>query len=264
MRAVVIRKFGGPEVLEVEQDWPRPVRRKGEVLVEVLASSVNPVDWKTRRGDAPRLLSTLPKVLGGDLAGTVLEADPGSRFQPGAAVYSCTEGFQLWKKWGTYAEQAAVAEAHLALKPAAASFEEAAGLPLAALTAWQALDAARIEPGQRLLVHAGAGGVGSLAVQLAKARGAHVTATASTRNLAFLRGELGADEAVDYTAQRFEEVCSPFDAMIDLVGGDYETRSLRALKKKGGVFVSVLNSGWQDKYGAALAGPALLYHTLRG
>lgn len=168
-------------------------------------------------------MCTLPKVLGGDVAGTVLEADPGSRFQPGAAVYSCTEGFQLWKPWGTYAEQAAVPEAHLALKPAAASFEEAAGLPLAALTAWQALDAARIEPGQRLLVHAGAGGVGSLAVQMAKARGAHVTATCSTRNLAFVR-ELGADEAVDYTSQRFEEVCSPFDAVIDLVGGEYEMR----------------------------------------
>jgi NADPH:quinone reductase-like Zn-dependent oxidoreductase len=252
MKAVIIDRFGPPDVLRVVTDHPKPTRKPGEVLVSIGATSVNPVDFKTRRGEVPRFLVSLPNVLGGDLAGTVVESDEGSVFAPGTRVYACTDGFQMWNREGCYAEFFSAKEAHLAVAPRNISVVEAAALPLVALTAWQALDAAALAPGQRVLIHAGAGGVGSVAIQLAKARGLHVTTTCSARNLDFVK-ELGADEALDYDAQRFEEVCQPFDGVVDVIGGDVETRSMRVLKRSG-AFVSVLNSGWHNKYqGTGLA-----------
>ncbi|GAB4813063.1 hypothetical protein N2152v2_000109 [Parachlorella kessleri] len=228
MRAVLFREFGGPRVLELSETHPKTTRRKGELLVEVHATSVNPVDCKTRRGDVPRMLVAKPKVLGGDVAGVVVEADQGSRFRPGTRVACLSDGFDFRKPYGSYAEFISVPERTVADLPGSISFEAGAALPLA-------LDPLALKPGQRVLVHAGAGGVGSAAIQLAKARGLHVTTTCSTRNVEFVTKELGADVAIDYTRESFDVVCrdAPFDCVLDLVAGDYEARSLKVLKPTG-------------------------------
>jgi NADPH:quinone reductase-like Zn-dependent oxidoreductase len=198
------------------------------------------------------------QVLGGDLCGVVQDSDEDSKFPPGTRVFACTNGFEMWRAEGCYAEFFCAQEAHLAVAPRNLTPAEAAALPLVSLTAWQALERANLAPGQRLLIQAGAGGVGSVAIQLAKARGLHVTTTCSTRNVEFVKA-LGADEAVDYTKERFEEVCAPFDGAIDLIGGEVEVRSLRAVKRAG-VFVSVLNSGWTKGRGQLAASALTLWH----
>ena len=275
MRAIAYSAVGGPGVLELVR-LPLPSPAPGEVLVRVAAAGVNPVDFKIRRGDVPGLLMKLVSgfgrwpptpssncrfVPGGDVAGVVASAPPGSRFPPGSRVFGLKMALS---GAGTYAEIVAMPESALALVPEGTPLQAAAGVPLAALTAKQALDRLPRAPApglprgsrSRLLVHAGAGGVGSFAVQLAKARGLAVTATCSGRNAALVRG-LGAESVVDYTRDRFESAAGPagFDAVLDTVGGDVELRSLAALKR-GGHFLSVLNSGWQTKYGPAV-GPAM-------
>ena len=208
----------------------------------------------------PKALVKLPNVLGGDVAGKVLEADEGSQFPRGTRVYACTDGFQLYSREGAYCEYVSAPENQFAKVPDSLPLDEAAGLPLVSLTAWQALESANLLPGKRVLIHAGAGGVGSIAIQLAKARGAHVTTTCSARNSELCK-ELGADVVIDYNTHKFEEVCKdePFDAVIDLIGGSVELRSMQVLKKSGAM-VSVLNSGWADEKGVGLGALYVLYY----
>ncbi|WP_406229420.1 NADP-dependent oxidoreductase [Nocardia sp. NBC_01009] len=235
MYAITQDRFGGPEVLyRTEAERPQP--GSGEVLVRVRAAGVNPVDSAVRAGHFP-LFPTPPFALGWDVAGVVEAVGPGvTRFEVGAEVF----GMPLFPKAaGAYAEYLVAPAAELAAKPAALSMSEAGALPLSGLTAWQGLvGLARIEAGQRVLIHAAAGGVGHLAVQVAKARGAHVVGTARAENHAFLT-ELGADELIDYTATDFTVAIDPVDVVFDLVGGEYAPRSLGALKP-GGVLVTTV------------------------
>ncbi|WP_367136089.1 NADP-dependent oxidoreductase [Saccharothrix sp. HUAS TT1] len=236
MRAVLVEAFGGPEVLRV-RELPRPEPELDEVLVEVRAIGLNPADWKVRREG---YWLTAPWVPGWDVSGVVVSVPAGeNRFAVGDEVF----GMPHFPRPGrAYAEYVAAPARHFARKPANIDHVHAAALPLAALTAWQALtEAARVQPGERVLVHAAAGGVGHLAVQLAKTLGAHVVGTASAGKHDLLR-RLGADELVDYRTRDFGEV-EPVDVVIDLVGGaDYERRSMRVLRP-GGRYVGVPTPG---------------------
>ena len=235
MKAIRFHAPGGPEVLRLE-DVPRPVPKAGEVLVQVQAAGVNPVDWKIRRSGGKGFGPPLPQIPGFDIAGVVAEVGDGvKRFAKGDAVF----GYLSLQRGGAYAEYAIALEGELARKPEKLSFDEAAGVPLAALTAWQALvDTAKLEEGRAVLIHGAAGGVGHFAVQIAHARGAHVIATASQKNHEFLKG-LGADEVIDYTSQRFEELVSGVDVVLDSIGGDTQARSLGVLAE-GGILVSIV------------------------
>lgn len=246
MRAVTQRAFGGPEVLEVVET-ERPVPLPSEVLVRVRATAVNPVDASIRAGSFP-LLGEPPFVLGWDVSGVVEEVVPGvTRFQPGDEVY----GMPLFPRAaGGYAEYVAAPSRQIARKPAALGHAEAAALPLVGLTAWQGLvDAAGVREGDRVLVHGAGGGLGHVAVQIAKARGAHVVATASAGKHAFVRS-LGADEVIDYRTADFTEATGDLDIVYDAVGGGYGERSLRVLRP-GGLLVTAV-----DREDAALAAAA--------
>lgn len=234
MSAVRIHDFGGPEVLRVDE-VPRPSAGAGEVLVRNRAAGINPVDWKIREGML-RGRVTLPMTLGFDVSGVVESVGDGvTDFNPGDEVFA----YLSLTRGGGYAQYAAIPVAELARKPASIDHTHAAGVPLAALTAWQALiDTAGLLPGQTVLIHGGSGGVGHFAVQIAKARGARVIATASAANLEFLR-EIGADEAIDYRARRFEEIARDVDIVLDSVGGETQARSYSVLKK-GGFLVSIV------------------------
>lgn len=236
MRAVRIHRYGGPEVLSYEEA-PAPQPAAGEVRVRVHAAGVNPVDWKIREGWLKdRLNHTLPLILGWDISGEVeaVGADV-TRFKIGDPVFSRPD----ISRDGAYAQYIAIRESELAFKPRSLDHVHAAGVPLAALTAWQALfDAARLESGQTVLVHAAAGGVGSFAVQLANWIGARVIGTASARNREFVLG-LGADEVVDYRSTPFEQAVRDVDVVFDTLGGDVQRRSWQVLKP-GGVLVSIL------------------------
>ncbi|MEY2546392.1 MAG: hypothetical protein QOG48_1509 [Verrucomicrobiota bacterium] len=247
MKAIVIHEYGGPEVLKFEEAAPRPEPKENQVLVKVIAAGVNPIDAAIHTGKYAKVFgTTLPLVPGYDIAGTVEKIGAKvTRFKVGDAVYA----YPMWG--GGYAEYAVVDEAETALKPKTISFVDAAGVPLAALTAWQALiDNAKIDKGQTVLIHGGSGGVGSLAVQIAKARGAKVIATASTPNQQLLK-ELGADVAVDYTKQKFEDVAHDVDVVLDSVGKDTLQRSYGVVKKGGFIatIVARLDQAELDKHG---------------
>ncbi|MEU3916309.1 NADP-dependent oxidoreductase [Streptomyces sp. NPDC029721] len=229
MRAIVVNEWGGPENL-VEREIDRPEPGLGEVLVRVHAAGVNPVDWKTRASGALIAWGETP-VVGWDVSGTVEAVGPGvTLFAPGDEVYGMPH---FPRQAGGYAEYVVAPARQLAAKPASLSHAEAAALPLAALTAWQALvDTADVRPGERVLVHAAAGGVGHLAVQIAKARGAYVIGTASAGKHELLRS-LGADEVVDYRTVAFEEVVSDVDVVLDGLGGEIAERSLSVLREGG-------------------------------
>ncbi|MFD9377501.1 NADP-dependent oxidoreductase [Streptomyces sp. NPDC059999] len=229
MRAVVVSQWGGPEVL-VEREIERPEPGMGEVLVRVRAAGVNPVDWKTRESGGLIPWGPVPAV-GWDVSGTVEAVGPGvTLYRVGDEVYGMP---RFPQQAGAYAEYVTAPARHFARKPASLDHVEAAALPLAALTAWQALvDTAGVSAGQRVLVHAAAGGVGHLAVQIAKARGAYVIGTASAAKHELLR-DLGADEVIDYRTADFEDVVSDIDVVIDAVGGDHGQRSLKVLKPGG-------------------------------
>ncbi|MFJ6799084.1 NADP-dependent oxidoreductase [Streptomyces sp. NPDC091268] len=233
MRAIGQDSFGGPDVLRIVE-VPRPVPGPAEVLVRVRAAGVNPTDWWHRATGG--LAGDAPIRLGWDLSGVVEATGPGvTLFQPGDEVFGMP---RQPAPAGTYAEYVASPARHLTAKPAGLSHVEAAALPLAALTAWQALvDTAEVRPGQRVLIHAAAGGVGHLAVQIAKERGAHVVGTARAANHDFVRG-LGADEVIDYTRTDFTTAARAMDVVIDTIGGDYGPRSLRTLRP-GGIVVSL-------------------------
>ncbi len=236
MKAVRIHSYGGPQVL-VHEEVLRPQPEQGEVLVRVKAAAVNPVDWKIREGYLKEMLPhSLPLTMGWDVSGVVEETDPGvTRFKIGDEVFSRPDLLRN----GTYAEYVVIKETEVAFKPKSVDHLHAAAIPLAGTTAWKSLiEAAGIAPGQKVLIHGAAGGVGSYAVQLAKWRGAHVIATASIHNHDYLHG-LGADEVVDYRAHRFEESVHDVDAVFDTIGGETLERSWRVLKK-GGILVSIV------------------------
>jgi len=234
MKAVICETYGGPEVLELT-DVPQPQVGPNGVLVRVHATSVNPVDWKLRKG----LLSPIwklrfPVIWGADLSGVVEQVGSAvTLFKAGDEVYGFKHGHVAKTYRGTYAEYVVVPENALARKPAILKHEEAAAIPLAAVTAWQVLvGQGNLQSGQRVLVHAAAGGVGVFAVQIAKAIGAHVAATAGARNQDFLR-QLGADEVLDYTKEKFDERLSGFDLVLDGVGQSVWKGSLKILKRGG-------------------------------
>jgi len=233
MRAVVMQSYGGPEVLKLDE-VPRPSPLLTEVLVRVRGAGTNPVDTYVRSGAFPLLKP--PAILGWDVSGVVDEVVPGvNRFRVGDEVF----GMPFFPRAaGAYAEYVAAPARQLARKPAGLDHAEAAGLPLAGLTAWQALvDIAEIRPGQRVLIHAAGGGVGHLAVQIAKARGAYVIGTASRSKHDFVRS-LGADEVIDYREADFAAAVEDVDIAFDLVGRDYGPRTLEVLRP-GGVLVTI-------------------------
>lgn len=236
MRVVTQHGFGGPDVLVVEER-PVPEPPPTEIRVRVAAAGVNPVDWKTRAGGGiSGLLGDPPFVLGWDVAGVVDAVGFGvTRFAVGDEVYGMP-----WfpREAGAYAEYVTAPSRHFAPRPSTTSLDEAAALPLAALTAWQALvDTAAVKPGQRVLVHAAGGGVGHLAVQLAKARGATVLGTAQASKHPMLR-ELGVEEPIDYSEVLFEDVAHDVDVVLDLIGDQCSIRSLDTLRD-GGLLIAV-------------------------
>lgn len=235
MKAWLIRGYGGPERLE-QGTVPDPEVGPRDVLVDIRAASVNPIDWKIRRGMTKLVLRyAMPLVLGNDCAGEVLAVGSEVRdFQPGDAVMTRVPKDRI----GTFAERIAVREDAVARTPESVDFAQAAALPLAGLTAWQALvDLGGVGPGHKVLVQAGAGGVGTLAIQLAKHLGAHVATTASAPKHALLR-ELGADECIDYRSQDFAAVLRDCDFVLDSLGGEALSRSF-AILRPGGMVVSI-------------------------
>lgn len=241
---MVIAATGGPEVL-TPADLPLPSRINSEVLVKVVAAGINPIDAKTRSGKGTSAaIPSFPVVLGNDFSGVVVET-PYEAFplKPGDEVFGM---LSIPRMAGCYAEYVAVPSLGLARKPQRLTYAEAAGVPTAALTAWgMVVDVAKAHEGQRMLIHAGAGGVGHFAVQFAAYFGAHVIATGSSSNLEWLR-ELGAAEVIDYTQTRFDEVLSDLDVVIDLIGNvhdDTGTRSLKVLRP-GGLLINVPTGSW--------------------
>ncbi|MEV6412610.1 NADP-dependent oxidoreductase [Kribbella sp. NPDC051718] len=246
MRAFVVSKYKGP--LQ-EADVPEPVVGERDVLVQVRAAGLNLLDEKIRSGAFKSFLRyELPQVMGNDVAGTVVGIGTGvRRFAVGDQVYARPDKDRI----GTFAERIAMAEADLALKPTTVTSEEAASLPLVTLTAWQALvEKGNVGPGQQVLIHAGAGGVGTVAIQLAKYLGATVATTVSAGNLDFVR-ELGADIVIDYRNQDFEKLLDGYDLVLDSVGGTNLEKSLRVLRP-GGKAIGI--SGPPDPAFAAEAG----------
>ena len=240
MHAILIRRFGGPEVVELAE-VPVPQPRAGEVLVKVEAASLNPVDYKIRGGKYPLVKEDkLPFVLGRDFSGTVVHSDDAA-LPAGTLVHGLLD-----IEHGSLAQYTVARADTLARVPGAIDRIVAAAVPLAGLTAWQGLfDHGRLQAGQRVLIHAGAGGVGHLAVQFAKARGATVITTVPTDDVALARN-LGADEVIDHTQERFESGLADIDLVYDLIGGDTQERSWAVLKK-GGALVSTVQEPSKEK-----------------
>lgn len=236
MQAVRFHSYGSPEVLVLEE-VPRPQAGAGEVLIQVHAAGVNPLDWKVRAGHVKEWLQyRLPLIPGWDVSGVVEAIGPDvTAFKSGDAVY----GMLDFGRNGAYAEYVAAQTRDLAPKPGSIDHVQAAAVPLAALTAWQSLfEVADLAPWHTVLIHAAAGGVGHFAVQFAKWKGARVIATASANNASFLQ-ELGADVVIDYSSTRFEKEVREVDVVLDLIGGDTQQRSWQVLKK-GGILVATL------------------------
>ncbi len=248
IKAIVVHEFGGPEVLKSE-DVPKPEPKENEILVRVIAAGVNPVDDGLRSGHYSKYFGPKPPFTpGGDIAGVVEKIGTKiTKFKAGDAVYAYLD----LDRGGGYAEYTVTNEKEAAPKPKSLTFEEAAATPIVALTAWQALvDTAKLSAGQTILIHGGSGGVGSFAIQIAKAKGAKVYATASTANQDFLK-QLGADVAIDYTKQKFEDVAKDVDVVLDSVGKDTLQRSYGVVKK-GGFLVTIVarpDSSELEKHG---------------
>lgn len=235
MKAVVVNEWGGLEVLKY-QNAPRPDPKEDEILVRVIAAAVNPVDTYVRQGMfAKRGMDNRPAILGYDIAGVIEKTGANAKkFKPGDAVYS----YLSVMRGGGYAEFAVAKESETSLKPKNINFEEAAAVPLAATTAWQALiDEAKLSAGQTVLIHGGSGGVGSFAIPIAKSRGAKVIATASTEHQNTLK-QLGVDQAIDYKTTKFEDVVKNVDVVLNCVRADALARSYGVVKK-GGIIVSI-------------------------
>lgn len=259
MKASRIHTYGAPDVM-IYEDAPRPEAQTGELLVRVHAAGVNPVDYKTRMGNGiVRGPDILPLIDGWDVSGVVEAVGAGvTAFKPGDAVYSMVRFPEVGSAYAQYVTAPASQFAH---KPQTLDHIHAGAVPLAGLTAWQVLfDTAKLEAGQTILIHAAAGGVGHLAVQLAKWKGAYVIGTASARNADFLR-EIGVDEVVDYTAAPFEDVVKPVDVVLNCAGGDLSERSVKVLKPGG--FLSWITGGISQERAAELGIRAggILVHT---
>jgi NADPH:quinone reductase-like Zn-dependent oxidoreductase len=235
MKAAVLHEHGGPENFKYE-DVPRPSPNDDEVLIKVMAAGVNPVDTYIRQGMRSKSGSeNPPMIIGYDVAGVVEKAGAGIKsYKAGDAVYA----YLPVSRGGGYADFAVAKEDEMSPKPKNVDFEKAAAVPLAATTAWQALiDTAKLEPGQTVLIHGGSGGVGCFAVQIAKARGAKVIATASTENQDLLK-QLGVDQPIDYTKTKFDEVAKDVDVVLNCVRADTLPASYGVVKK-GGIIVSI-------------------------
>ena len=242
MRAIRIHRFGGGEAMRIEE-LPTPRPGPGEVLVRIGAASVNPVDAKIRAGKYPAVTAAmLPYTLGRDMAGVIEAVGPGiDEFNPGDAVFGYLDIAR-----GGYADYVIATPAEVTPKPLSLGLVAAAAVPLAGLTAWQGLvEHGGLAPGQRVLIHGGAGGVGHFAIQFAKALGAWVATTVSAGDLDFARA-LGADLAIDYRAERFEDKVRDLDLVYDLIAGDTQERSWSVLKQ-GGMLVSTLTQPSVDK-----------------
>lgn len=252
MGALVIDRTGGADELHLAE-LPLPVAVSDELLIRVVAAGINPIDAKTRAGSgAAAAIGAYPAVLGNDFSGVVVSS-PYDAFplQPGDAVYGMARPPRIA---GTYAEYVTVSAMSVARKPAAVSHIEAAGIPLAALTAWGMVKLAGAAPGQRMLVHAGSGGVGHFAVQFARHLGAHVTTTGSTASVEFLH-RLGAHAVIDYTTTRFDDELSGLDSVIDLIGNVHDetgTRSLTVLRPDG-LLVNAPTGSWPSMRAEAAA-----------
>jgi NADPH:quinone reductase-like Zn-dependent oxidoreductase len=232
MKAVQIHEFGGPEMLRLEE-VPRPEPGANEVQVRIHAAGVNPVDWKIREGKMGKI--PLPSIMGVEFSGEIEALGPEvTEFRVGEAVFGSVSDAS-----GSYAEYALAPVSQIIEKPAALDHVHAAAVPLASMTAWQALfDEAKLRKGQKVLIHAAAGGVGGFAVQFARWKGAYVIGTASGSNADLVRS-LGAHEFIDYRATRFEDVVRDADVVFDTIGGETQERSWKVLKK-GGVLVSIV------------------------
>lgn len=243
MKAIAIKQYGGKEQLK-EINIPKPTPKEKQVIVKLHATSINPIDWKLREGYLKATMPfEFPIILGWDFAGIVEEVgDHVQDFKVGDRVFARPETTNR----GTYAEYTIVDTHLLAKIPDNISFEEAACVPLACLTAWQCLfDFGNIQKGDKVLIHAGAGGVGTFAIQLAKSVGAYVAATAGTHNVEFLKS-LGADEVIDYKKQDFEKVLTEFDFVLDSLGGENQEKSFTILKV-GGKLASIVSEPNQEK-----------------
>lgn len=263
MKAVQINRYGGSEVLEIISNAPRPDPGPDQVLIEAVAASLNPIDWKIRSGYLKAMAPLkFPATLGTDVAGIVIKVGLGvTYFKIGDAVYGTA--IILAGGSGAFAEIVAANAKNLAIKPHSLNFVEAAALPLAGVSALQAIeDHIKPKTGQKILIHGGAGGIGSLAVQLVKAKGAYVATTVSLKNKEFVK-QLGADEVIDYKTESFANKLKDYDAVFDMVGGETTNNSFPVLKK-GGVIVSMVgqpDTKLAKQYGVTAIGQNTLVTT---
>lgn len=253
MKAFIIDRYGSNDSVRAGE-MPEPVLRDDDVLVQIYAASVNPLDLKIRDGQLKLVLPyRLPLILGNDFAGVVVAVGPRvRRFKPGDEVYARPDQDRI----GTFAQSIAVREDDLALKPRTLSMEDAASIPLVGLTAWQAFERSNLKPGQKVLIHAGSGGVGTFAIQLAKHLGATVATTTSMANLDWVKA-LGADIVIDYKKTAFETTLRDYDLVLDTQGGDVLEKSLQVLKPGGKVvtlagppdpdFAKAISANWVVK-----------------
>ncbi|MFL6319907.1 MAG: NADP-dependent oxidoreductase [Nitrososphaeraceae archaeon] len=254
MKSAQINKYGSSEVIEINQNTPEPSLSSGKVLVSVKAASVNPADWKIREGGLQQMIQLqFPSTMGMDFSGVIKQVGEGesnSEFNQGDEVYG--QAGVVNGGSGAFAEMALAKTESIANKPKRLSHAEAAALPLVGVSAWRALmENIGLSNGQRILIHGGAGGIGSIAIQLAKHLGAYVATTVSTDDKQFVQ-ELGADQVIDYKTENFEETIHDYDAVFDTVGGDTYKRSFKVLKKGSGIIVSMLeqpNSDLMNQHG---------------
>lgn len=250
MKSAQINRYGGSEVIEINQNTPEPTLSSGKVLVSIKAAGVNPVDWKIREGYFQQMIPLqFPFTLGMDFSGIVKEIGEGvSGFKQGDEVYG--QAGVINGGSGAFAEMALAKTESITNKPKRLSHVEAAALPLVGVSAWRALvENIGLSKGQRILIHGGAGGIGSIAIQLAKYLGAFVATTASANDEVFVQ-ELGADQVIDYKSHNFEALLHDYDSVFDTVGGETYKRSFKVLKK-GGIIVSMLeqpNSELMNQY----------------
>ena len=252
MKSAQIKMYGGSEVIEINQMTPTPNLAAGKVLINVKAAGVNPIDWKIREGYMQQMISLqFPSTLGMDFSGVIKQIGEGvsSDFKQDDEIYG--QAGVTNSGSGAFAELALANAESIAHKPNRLSHLEAAALPLVGVSAWQALvENIGLSKDQKILIHGGAGGIGSIAIQLAKRLGTYVATTASTNDKQFVQ-ELGTDQVIDYKTQSFEDMIHDYDAAFDTVGGETYKRSFKVLKK-GGIIVSMLeqpNSELMNQYG---------------